>query len=125
MKIYVGNLSYEATEDDLRAEFGTFGETTSVEIVKDKYSGQSRGFAFVEMSDDAAARAAIDGLNEKPLKGRNLTVNEAKPRPARESGGYGGGYSGGRRGSGGGAGGGRGGGGGGRGSGFGGKGGRR
>ncbi len=124
MKIYVGNLSYEASEDDLREEFGAFGEVTSVEIVKDRYSGQSRGFAFVEMSDDKAARAAIDALNEKDIKGRNLSVNEARPRPARDTGGYGGGYAGGRRGSGSGSGSGRGrsgsGGGGGRGSGFGG-----
>lgn len=98
MKIYVGNLSYEASENDLREKFGAFGEVTSVEIIKDKYSGQSRGFAFVEMSDDKAARAAIDALNNKELKGRNLNVNEARPRPARETTGYGGGYGGGRRG---------------------------
>lgn len=119
MKIYVGNLSYETSENDLRDEFAAFGEITSVEIVKDKYSGQSRGFAFVEMSDAKEAQSAIDALNNKELKGRNLSVNEARPRPARTTGGYGGGggYSGGRGGSG------RGGGG--RESGFGGKRGRR
>lgn len=124
MKIYVGNLSYETSENDLREEFSAFGETTSVEIVKDKYSGQSRGFAFVEMSDAKEAQAAIDALNNKELKGRNLSVNEARPRPARPTGGYGGGgggYSGGRGGSGSG----RGGSGSGRGSGFGGNKGRR
>ncbi|MDQ7839221.1 MAG: RNA-binding protein [Thermodesulfobacteriota bacterium] len=121
MKIYVGNLSYETSENDLREEFSAFGETTSVEIVKDKYSGQSRGFAFVEMSDAKEAQSAIDALNNKELKGRNLSVNEARPRPARTTGGYGGGggYSGGRGGSG------RGGSGSGRGSGFGGNRGRR
>lgn len=97
MKIYVGNLSYETSEKDLQEEFGAFGETVSVEIIKDKYSGQSRGFAFVEMSDDKAAQAAIDALNNKELKGRKLNVNEARPQPARSPGGPGGGYGGGRR----------------------------
>lgn len=105
MKIYVGNLSYEASEDDLREEFGAFGEVTSVEIVKDRYTGQSRGFAFVEMPDKQAGQAAIDGLNNKELKGRNMNVNEARPRPAKDTGGYGGGYGGGRRGGSGGGGG--------------------
>lgn len=80
MNIYVGNLSYEVTEDDLRQAFTPFGQVESTSIIKDKYSGQSKGFGFVEMPSKAEAQAAIDGLNGKELKGRTLNVNEARPR---------------------------------------------
>lgn len=80
MNIYVGNLSYEVTEDDLRLAFTPFGQVESTSIIKDKYSGQSKGFGFVEMPSKAEAQAAIDGLNGKDLKGRTLNVNEARPR---------------------------------------------
>ncbi len=81
MKIYVGNLSYEVTEGDLRRAFESFGRVESAEIIKDRDSGTSKGFGFVEMPDAAEAKAAIDGLNGKELKGRAATVNEARPRP--------------------------------------------
>lgn len=80
MNIYIGNLPREATEDDLRKAFEAFGEVASITIVKDKFTGEPRGFGFVEMPAKAQAQAAIAGLNGKPLKGRTLTVNEAKPR---------------------------------------------
>jgi len=80
MNIYVGNLSYELTEDDLRQAFEQFGRVSSVSILKDRYTGQSRGFGFVEMPAKAEAQAAIEGLNGKDLKGRALKVNEARPR---------------------------------------------
>ena len=80
MNIYVGNLSFQATEEDLRTAFGAFGQVSSASIVKDRYSGQPRGFAFVEMPDAQEARAAIDGLNGKELVGRPINVNEARPR---------------------------------------------
>lgn len=83
MNIYVGNLSYDATEDGLRELFGQFGEVTSASIVMDRATGRSRGFGFVEMSDDAAGQQAIDDLNEKEHVGRTLTVNVAKPRAPR------------------------------------------
>jgi RNA recognition motif-containing protein len=94
MKIYVGNLSYEVTEDDLRPAFEQFGQVETVNIITDKYSGRSKGFGFVEMPSKEEARAAIEGLNSKDLKGRDLNVNEARPRT--ESSGGGGGYGGGR-----------------------------
>ncbi|MBL7213895.1 MAG: RNA-binding protein [Desulfobacteraceae bacterium] len=81
MNIYVGNLSYEATENDLRTAFEAFGQVISVNIITDRYSGRSRGFGFVEMSDEAEAQSAIEGVNEKPLKGRPVKVNKARPRP--------------------------------------------
>jgi RNA recognition motif-containing protein len=87
MKIYVGNLSYEVTEQDLRQEFGAFGEVASVDIVTDKYSGQPRGFAFVEMASKSEAEAAITGLNGKTLKDRTIVVNEARPRTDNRGGG--------------------------------------
>ena len=106
MKIYVGNLSYEVTEEDLRQEFEAFGEVTSVSVITDKYSGRPKGFAFVEMATKSEAEAAITGLNGKTLKERTIVVNEARPRTdsrgsgsygQRRSGGYGGGgYGGGR-----------------------------
>ena len=80
MSIYVGNLSSEVTEDDLKVAFQVFGEVTSVNIIKDKFTGQPRGFGFVEMSSGDAVKAAIAGMNGKELKGRALTVNEARPK---------------------------------------------
>ncbi|MBU4258517.1 MAG: RNA-binding protein [Proteobacteria bacterium] len=94
MKIYVGNLSNEVTEEDLRLALEQFGQVKSATIIKDKYSGQSKGFGFVEMASKAEGRSAIDGLNGKELKGRALNVNEARPRT--ESRGSRGGYGGGR-----------------------------
>ena len=96
MNIYVGNLSFDATEEDLRGAFGAFGEVTSVNVIKDKFSGKSRGFAFVEMASDETGKAAIQGLHEKELQGRKLNVNVAKPRS--EGGGGGGAGGGGGRG---------------------------
>lgn len=80
VKIYVGNLSYSTTEDGIRSAFSQFGTVDSVDVIVDRNTGRSRGFGFVEMSDDAEARAAINGLNGKDLDGRSLNVNEAKPR---------------------------------------------
>ncbi len=80
MNIYVGNLPYKITDTDLRDLFAAYGEVSSVSMVKDKMTGQSKGFGFVEMSDAAEAAAAIQGLNEKAVQGRNIKVNEAKPR---------------------------------------------
>ena len=109
MNIYVGNLSREVTEGDLREAFEAFGEVTSAKIIKDKHSGESRGFGFVEMTSKTDGESAITGLKDKELKGRTLNVNEARPRSEgrRSGGGRGGGsrsgrgHSGGRRGSGG------------------------
>ena len=107
MRIYVGNLSYDTTEDELRKDFSAFGEVASVSVVTDRYSGRSKGFAFVEMTNKAEADAAIAGLNGKAIKERTLVVNEARPRTeGGRSGGYGGGgYGGGGYGGGGGGGG--------------------
>ena len=80
MRIYVGNLSNEVTEEDLRLAFEPFGQVESAAIIKDKYSGQSKGFGFVEMPSKAEAQSAIDGLNGTELKGKTLNVNEARPR---------------------------------------------
>ena len=80
VNIYVGNLSRDVTEDDLREAFGAFGQVASANIIKDRFSGESRGFGFVEMPEKAEAQAAISGLNGKDLKGRALSVNEARPR---------------------------------------------
>jgi RNA recognition motif-containing protein len=80
MNIYVGNLSREVTEDDLREAFEEFGQVASATVIKDKFSGESRGFGFVEMPAKAEAQSAINGLNGKELKGRTLNVNEARPR---------------------------------------------
>lgn len=100
MNIYVGNLSYNTTEDGLRAAFEAKGAVSSVAIIKDKYTGDSKGFGFVEMSDDAAARSAIESLDGTDLDGRTIKVNEARPREDRggrggRGGGRGGGYGGG------------------------------
>ena len=92
--IFVGNLSYQTTQDDLHAAFAQYGGVERVNIVTDRDTGQPRGFAFVEMSDSQAAQAAITHLNGSELNGRALNVNEARPKPA---GGGGGGYGGGRR----------------------------
>ena len=91
MNIYVGNLSFDVTEEDVQAAFEAFGKVESVKVIKDKYSGASRGFGFVEMASKDEAKAAIDGLNGKELKGRALNVNEARPRTERPRGGGGGG----------------------------------
>ena len=88
-KLYVGNMSFKTTESQLEEAFGAFGQVTSVKLITDRETGRPRGFAFVEMATDADAQAAIDGMNGKPLDGRNLTVNVAKPREDR--GGFGGG----------------------------------
>ena len=97
MNIYVGNLSYSVTEDDLKQAFEAFGQVASVSIIKDKFSNQSKGFGFVEMPSQEEAQAAITGMNGKELKGRAMNVNEARPRTDdRRSGGGGGRRPGGR-----------------------------
>lgn len=108
MNIYVGNLSYEATDEDLKKEFEAFGQVESVKIIRDNYTNRSKGFGFVEMPNNSEAQAAIDGLKGKELKGRALNINEARPKTegqGHRTGGGGGG--GGRRTGGGGGGGGR------------------
>jgi RNA recognition motif-containing protein len=80
MNIYVGNLSYEVTQEDLKQAFEGFGQVVSVNIIKDRYSGESRGFGFVEMPAKGEAQSAIEGLNGKELKGQMLKVSEARPR---------------------------------------------
>ena len=90
MNIYVGNLAFEVTEDELRAAFQTHGTVDSATIIKDKFTGQSRGFGFVEMPVKEEGEAAINGLNESDLKGRPLKVNEARPQRDRRPGGGGG-----------------------------------
>jgi len=102
MKIYVGNLSYDVTEEELRQEFIAFGEVESVSIITDKYSGRPKGFGFVEMPSVSEGQAAITGLNGKTLKERTLNVNAARPRTDNRGGGsygdrQGGGFSGGRQ----------------------------
>lgn len=102
--IYVGNLSFDATEEQLRSLFEAHGEVSRASIVTDRDTGRSRGFGFVEMADDAAAMSAIEALNGASIGGRNITVNEARPKTERGSGGgrggrggYGGGRGGGGR----------------------------
>lgn len=95
-KLYVGNLPYETTESDLQALFAAAGQVSIVNIVRDRATGQARGFAFVEMGDDEGARRAIAELDQHQLGGRSLTVNEAKPMAPRSNGG-GGGFGGGRQ----------------------------
>lgn len=100
MNIYVGNLSREASEEDLRQAFEAFGQVSTINIIKDKFSGEPRGFAFIEMPSKDEGQAAINGMNGKELKGRALTVNEARPRTDDRRGGGGGrrgGFGGGRR----------------------------
>lgn len=94
MNIYVGNLPFTASEDEVREAFAAYGTVSSVAIIKDRETGQSRGFAFVEMPNGDEGTNAINAMNGKPLKGRALKVNEARPR---EEGGFGGGGGGGRR----------------------------
>ena len=103
MKIFVGNLSYQTTQDDLNAAFSAYGAVQSVNIITDRDTGQPRGFAFVEMPETRDAQNAIQQLNGAEINGRALNVNEARPKPAGGGGGYGGG--GGRGGGGGGRGG--------------------
>ena len=94
--IYVGNLSYNATEDDLRQAFAQFGDVASVSVIKDRETGRPRGFAFVEMPDAGQAKEAIENVNNTEIAGRRVTVNEARPREDRGGGGRRGG-GGGRR----------------------------
>ncbi len=98
MNIYVGNMSYDTTEDDLRDAFAEFGAVTKVSVIMDRETGRPRGFAFVEMANDDEGKAAIEALNLQKVGGRSITVNEARPREDRGGGG-------GRRGGGGGRGG--------------------
>ena len=86
MNIYVGNLSYQATAGELQAAFEAYGTVESARVIADKFTGQSRGFGFVEMPDQAEAEAAIAGLNGTALKDRELRVSEARPRPSRDGG---------------------------------------
>ncbi len=85
MNIYIGNLDYGVTEDDLREAFGEFGEVSSANIISDKFTGRSKGFGFVEMPSDAEANQAIDALNDTDLNGRSIKVNQARPREERPS----------------------------------------
>jgi RNA recognition motif-containing protein len=101
MNIYVGNLSFDVSEENLRQVFEPLGQVSSITIIKDKYSGQSRGFGFVEMPDRAQAQAAIENLNGKEVSGRQLSVNEARPRDDQGKSGGRGGNKGGRSGFGG------------------------
>jgi RNA recognition motif-containing protein len=104
-KLYVGNLTYRVSSSDLEQLFSQYGSVESAEVISDRDTGRSKGFGFVEMSNDAEARAAIDALNDQEHDGRRLTVNEARPREPRTGGGGGGGGGGWRGGGGGGAGG--------------------
>ena len=91
MKIYIGNMSYETTEDNIRQAFESFGEVTSVNVITDRETGRPKGFGFVEMSSDTEGQAAIDGLNSTDMNGRTVSVNVARPRVERGGGGGGGG----------------------------------
>ena len=99
MNIYVGNLSFDVTEEDLKGAFSAFGQVESIKIIKDNYSGRSKGFGFVEMPDKNEAQSAIEGLQGKDMKGRAINVNEARPRTEGRRGGGNrrGGRQGGRR----------------------------
>jgi RNA recognition motif-containing protein len=83
MNIYVGNLPYQTTEEDLRSAFAEYGEVSKVNIVKDRFSGESRGFGFVEMASDDEGQAAISALDGREYQGRTLKINEARPREDR------------------------------------------
>ena len=96
-KLYVGNLPYEVTESDLQTLFEAAGQVSTINIIRDRATGQARGFAFVEMSDAEGARKAISELDRHEYGGRSLTVNEAKPMAPRGNGGGGGGFGGGRQ----------------------------
>lgn len=89
MNIYVGNLPYSVSDDELRAAFADFGEVASANVIMDRASGQSKGFGFVEMPNDSEAEQAINALNESALNGRNIRVNQARPRTERSGGGGG------------------------------------
>lgn len=78
--IYVGNLAYSVTDDDLHSAFSAFGDVARAKVIMDRDTGRSKGFGFVEMNDDGQAQAAINGLNDQPINGRNVRVNEARPR---------------------------------------------
>ncbi len=97
MNIYVGNLSFEVTDADLQELFAAYGQVESASVIKDRFSGESRGFGFVEMPSKSDADAAIAALNGTDLKGRSITVNEAKPKAPKRSGGGGYGGGGGRQ----------------------------
>lgn len=96
MNIYVGNLAFGVTDDELQQLFAAYGDVTSANVIKDRFSGESRGFGFVEMPSKEDAMAAINALNGTDFKGRSITVNEAKPKSPREGGGGGGRHGGGR-----------------------------
>ncbi|MFP4559583.1 MAG: RNA recognition motif domain-containing protein [Archaeoglobaceae archaeon] len=81
MNIYIGNLPYDVKDDELRQGFESYGQVFSVNVVKDRFSGRSKGFAFIEMSDEDEAKAAIDGLNGTTMTGREIKVNKARPKP--------------------------------------------
>ncbi|NTV02579.1 MAG: RNA-binding protein [Chlorobiaceae bacterium] len=83
MNIYIGNLPYNVSEEDLRDAFGQFGQVQSANIITDKFSGRSKGFGFVDMPNDGEAREAIEAMNDKDFKGRTIKVNEARPREER------------------------------------------
>jgi RNA recognition motif-containing protein len=83
VNIYIGNLAYGVTSDDLHQAFGAFGEISRATVITDRETGRSKGFGFVEMPNDDEARKAIEGMNDQPLSGRNIRVNEAKPREDR------------------------------------------
>jgi RNA recognition motif-containing protein len=106
MNIFVGNLSYQATDEDLELLFKEYGQVKSVKVIRDMFSGESKGFGFVEMNDKAAATKAIEELNTRELKGKKIVVNEARPKTDNRRGGGGGGRGGSRGGNSGGSGGG-------------------
>jgi RNA recognition motif-containing protein len=89
MNIYVGNLPYNVTDADLRETFSQFGQVEQVNLISDKFTGESKGFGFVEMDNNSQADAAIKGLNGTDMKGRNITVNQAKPKTQRPTSSYG------------------------------------
>jgi len=93
MNIYVGNLPYSVTDADLRETFSQYGDVSNVQLISDKFTGESKGFGFVEMDNNSQADAAIKALNGTAMKGRNITVNQAKPKSDRPSHGGGGGGS--------------------------------
>jgi RNA recognition motif-containing protein len=90
MNIYVGNLSPEVTEDDLREAFETYGQVTSAKVIKDRFTGEARGFGFIEMPSSQEAKTAMEGLNSSELKGQTIIVNEARSRTDKRRGGGGG-----------------------------------
>jgi cold-inducible RNA-binding protein len=108
MRLYVGNLSFDTSEQDLQDKFSTVGQVESVKVIRDQFSGRSRGFAFVEMANDEQGRSACEAFDQQEFQGRRLTVNEARPQERRGGGGGDFGGGGGGRGPGGGGGGGRG-----------------